>query len=187
MSDAEVTMLDRCTGRQLKELLALASRPQITAKPLAEPRLRSSGSHSLLHPASPEAQLASDDTKVTRNWLLEIGNLDRLEALLLAVRKTGKSYLRDVCCVDTPVQTLVEIKSAAKRFTIEAEGPAQKAAATLLYHLSVAAALGSHGRNISSRDPSERLALYQDLAAELSGQELAAIFKKAVAAISSQS
>lgn len=40
-------------------------------------------------------------------------------------------------------------KSTAKRLAAAAQGHAQNAAATLLFHLFVAAALGRYGRNIS--------------------------------------
>jgi hypothetical protein len=151
MSDIDISMLDHCTDRQLKELLALAS----TA------------------------------VKATRDWLLEVGDSERLEHLLTEMcagaGQSGSALLQAVCSPDTPVEALVEIKSVAKRLAVAAEAPAQNAAATLLYHLAVASALGYHARNISSTDPAERLAFYRDLAAELSDGELAAIFEKAVA------
>jgi hypothetical protein len=153
MPDREISMLDHCTDRQLKELLALAS----------------------------------TNVKATRDWLLEIGDSERLEHLLTEMSagagQSGAALLRAVCAADTPVETLVEIKSVAKRLAVAAETPAQHAAATLLYHLAVASALGCHARNISSKDPAERLPLYKDLAAELSAEELAAIFEKAIAGI----
>jgi hypothetical protein len=153
MPDTEISMLDRCTDQQLKELLALAS----------------------------------TDAKITRDWLLEIGDLEQLE-YLLAEMSTGNgqstdSLVQAVRSPQTPAETLIAIKSAAKRFAVAAQSPAQKAAATLLYHLSVAAALAHHGRNISSKDPIKRLPLYKDLAAELSDDELAAIFEKAIASL----
>jgi len=49
----------------------------------------------------------------------------------------------------------------------------------------VASALAHHARNISSRDPAERLPLYKDLAAELSDDQLAAVFEKAIASLPS--
>jgi hypothetical protein len=151
MSDIEISMLDRCTGRQLRELLALAS----------------------------------TDEKTTRNWLLEVGDSEQLEYLLTEMcagtGQSGGALVQAVCSPDTPVDALVAIKSTAKRLAVAAEGPRQEAAATLLYHLTVAAALGRHARNISSKDPAERLGLYKDLAAELSDDELAAVFEKAVA------
>jgi hypothetical protein len=157
MTDTEISILDRCTGRQLKELLALAS----------------------------------NDANATRSWLLEVGDLEALEYLLTSTcAGTGESagaLLHAICSADTPVEVLVAVKSSAKRLATAAEEPAQKAAATLLYHLAVAAALGRHGRNISSKDPVERLPLYQQLAAELSDNELAVIFEKAVAHLESTS
>jgi hypothetical protein len=154
MPDTDISALDHCTDRQLKELLALAS----------------------------------TDVKATRDWLLEIGDSERLEQLLTEMCgdavPPGSALLQAACSADTPVETLVEIKSVAKRLAVAAEAPAQNAAATLLYHLAVASALGHHARNISSKDPAARLPLYKDLA-ELSDDDLAVIFEKAVARIAS--
>jgi hypothetical protein len=153
MSDTEISILDRCTGRQLRELLALAS----------------------------------TGAKSTRDWLLEIGDLERMEWLVaemcIGAEQPGDGLLPAVCSANTPVEVLVEIKSIAKRLAVTAQGPAQRAAATLLYHLSIASALGRHGQNISSREPTERLPLYKDLAAELPDEQLAAIFERAVASL----
>jgi hypothetical protein len=160
VSDTEISILDRCTGRQLKELLALAS----------------------------------TGTKGSRNWLLEMGDVEQLEQLehLLTEMCTGTGHsgsalLQAARSPDTSLEFLVVIKSTAKRLAVAAETPAQKAAATLLYHLSLASALGNHAQNISSNDPAERLPLYKDLAAELSDDQLAAIFEKAIARLSSGS
>jgi len=156
MSDEEIST-DRLTGRQLKELLALAS----------------------------------TDAKVSRNWLLEIGDMEQLEYLLMDLCRGTEQYdgaiLRAVCSPYTPVESLMVIKNTAKRLAVEAQGSAQKAAGTLLYHLSVASALAHHARNISSKNPSERLPFYKHLAAELFDDELAVIFEKAIAALASAS
>ena len=148
-------MLDGCTERQLKELLAMAS----------------------------------TDAKASRNWLLEIGDMEQLGYLLIEMcngtQHSGDELLRAVCSPGTSVDILVAIKSTAKRLVIAAKGPAQKAAATLLYHLSVASALGYHARNISSKDPAKRVSLYKDLAQGLSDDQLAAIFEKAVISLPS--
>ena len=106
-----------------------------------------------------------------------------LTEMCAGTEQSGGALLQAVCSPDTPVEVLVEIKSVAKRLAVAAEAPAQNAAATLLYHLSVASALGRHGQNISSKDPAERLAFYKDLAAELSDDRLATIFEKAVASL----
>jgi hypothetical protein len=153
MADTEISILDGCSGRQLKELLALAA----------------------------------TDEKTTRNWLLEVGDLEQLEYILTEMcdgtGQSANSLVQAVCSPQTPVEILIAVKSTAKLFAVAAEAPAQKAAATLLYHLAVASALGHHGRNISSKDPADRLPLYRDLAAELSDNELAAIFAKAIAGL----
>jgi len=151
MSDIDISLLDHCTGRQLRELLGLASA----------------------------------STQVTRNWLLEVGDSEQLEGLLAemlaSTGESGGALLRNVCSPDTPLEVLIAIKSTAKRLAVAAGAPAQKAAATLLYHLAVAAALGYHAQNISSKEPTDRLSLYRELAAELSDDDLAAVFEKAVA------
>jgi len=66
--------------------------------------------------------------------------------------QSGGALLRAVCSPDTPMEARVAIKSVAKRLASAAAAPAQNAAATLLYHLSVASALGRHGQNIPSKD-----------------------------------
>jgi hypothetical protein len=150
MSDVDTSMLDHCSARQLNELLSLAS----------------------------------NDTQITGNWLVEVGSAGQLEHLLTEIcagtGESGGKLVQAVCSPETPVETLIAIKSTAKRLAGAAKAPAQKAAATLLYHLSVAAALGYHGRNTSSKDPAHRLPLYTDLAAELSDDDLAAVFEKAL-------
>jgi len=155
MSDIDISVLDRCTDRQLKKLLALAS----------------------------------TNVKATRDWLLEIGESERLEHLLTEMctgtEQSGAALLQTVCSADTSVEALVATKSIAKRLAVAATTSAQNAAATLLYHLSVASALGHHARNISSRNADERLPLYKYLAAELSDDQLAAIFEKAIASLPS--
>jgi hypothetical protein len=156
MSDTKISMLDHCTGRQLKELLALAS----------------------------------TNARVTPNWLLEVGDAEQLQYLLTEMcsgtEHSGGALLEAVCSPDTTVEVLVAIKRIAKRLAVAAEAAPQNAAATLLYHLSVASALGYHQSHISSKDPAGRLALYEELAAELSDDELAAIFEKAVASLPSK-
>jgi hypothetical protein len=101
--------------------------------------------------------------------------------------QSAHSLVQAVCSPRTPVEILIAIKSTAKLFAVAAEAPAQKAAATLLYHLSVASALGHQGRNISSKDPAGRRPLYRDLAAELCDDELTAVFEKAIASLPSAS
>jgi len=157
MAGTEVSTLDRCSGRQLKELLALAA----------------------------------TDTKAPRDWLLEVGDLETMNDLLTEMcagtEQSGSALLQAVCSPQTSVEVLTGVKSTAKRLSVAAEAPAQKAAATLLYHLAVAAALGHHAQNISSKNPVERLSLYQDLALDLCDDKLAAVFEKAIACMPPES
>jgi hypothetical protein len=150
MSDIEISKLDHCTDRQLKDLLALAA----------------------------------SSVKSTRDWLLEIGDADQLGHLLTGMctgtEHSGGALLQAVCSADTPVEDLISVKRVAKRLAVSADGPAQSAAATLLYHLAIASAQAHHSQDISSKNLSERVALYRDLAAELSDERLAAIFERAV-------
>jgi len=149
MRDTENSVLDHCSGRQLKELL----------------------------------ELASNSARTGRDWLLEVGDTEQMESLLAemcaAAGESPGALLRAVCSPDTPVETLVAIKRIAKTWAAAAHPAPRHAAATLLYHLSIASALGHHRRNISSKDPSERAELYKDLAAELSDDQLAGVFEKA--------
>jgi hypothetical protein len=157
MPDTEISILDRCSGRQLKELLSLVS----------------------------------NEPKEPQNWLLEIGDLEKLEYLLremcAGTTHSAVELLQSICSADTALDTLIETKDVAKHLASVTAAPAQKAAAALLYHLSVASALGRYARSISSKDPGERLPLYKELAAELSDEKLAAIFEKAVAICSLRS
>ena len=153
MSDVEISMLEHCTDRQLRHLLTLAA----------------------------------GSANTTRDWLLEIGDCCHMESLLSEMctgsAQPGGGLLRAVCAADARLEVLLTIKKTAKELAVAAQGPAQYAAATLLYHLAIAAALGLHGQNISSQDSGKRLALYKDLAAELTDEELAAVFERAVSAL----
>jgi hypothetical protein len=157
MPNTHISVLNRCADWQIKKLLALAS----------------------------------NDAKPRRNWLLEIGDLEEMEYLLSEIcTSTGECasvLLAAVCNPQTAVELLMSAKSTAKRLAAAATSPAQKAAATLLYHLSVASALGHHGRKISSKDPAQLRPFYEKLAAELSDDELAAVFEKAIASFPSAS
>jgi len=128
-------------------------------------------------------EMAAAGATGSRNWLVEVGDFEQLKGLLteMAGQLAGE-LLREVCSPDTPVDALMTIKSTAKHMAAVARAPDQGAAATLLYHLSIAAALAHHGRNISSKDPAARLSLYVSLAAELPDDDLAAIFEKAITA-----
>ena len=151
MSDVEYSFLEHCTGRQLNQLL----------------------------------ELAASGAKSARDWVLEVGDWESMQALLASMctgsEPSADGLLRATCSADTPLELLVSAKDIAKRFAAGAQDSAQNAAATLLYHLAIAAALAQFGRNISSNEATERRGLYEDLAAELPDDALAAVFEKAVA------
>lgn len=152
MWDEEISVLDHCTDRQLKELLALAS----------------------------------TDAKTPRNWMVDIGDLEQLERVLGEMCDGAGALIQAVLSPHTSAEALVVIKGTAKRLAAVPESPAQKTAAALLYHLSVAAALAHHRQNISSKPPSERVPLYTDLASRLPDDRLAAIFARAIDTISAK-
>jgi hypothetical protein len=153
MTDTDAVIVRDFSARQIRELLALAAVP----------------------------------AEGERNWLVEVGDRERLEALLTEMcsqsGQSGGALLDSVCAPETPVEVLVAVKDLAKSLAAKAAGNAQLAAATLLYHLSVASALGYHERTISSKAPLERTPLYQELASELSDEELAAIFRNAISRV----
>jgi hypothetical protein len=155
MPHIDISILDHCTDRQLKELLALAS-PNANVKP---------------------------------NWLVEAGDSEQLQYLIAEMcsgaEQSGAALLQAVCSPDTTLEVLVATKRMAKRLAAASETHAQSAAATLLYHLSVASALGYHDCNISAKDPAERRPLYEELATELPDEQLTAVFEKAIARLAS--
>lgn len=78
-----------------------------------------------------------------------------------------------------PLPRLRALKDVAKRLRGQNSEPADRRAATLLYHLSAAAAWAIHGVNISSRSASARAELYEKLAEELADDGLARLLSRA--------
>src|SRR5688572_32592307 len=150
MSDSRKTDVENCSARQLKELLGLAG----------------------------------GRTNEEHNWLLELGDRERLELLLTEMcsgtEQSGRVLLEAACSPDSSVDVLTTVKDVAKRLIQTAQDGHHRIAATLLYHLSVASALGYHGQVISTNAPVERLPLYEELALELADEGLAAVFERAV-------
>jgi len=153
MPDTKATIVDSFRAHQLRELLALGANLPETAT----------------------------------EWFVDVGDWERLEALLTEMciggEQSGNALLETVVSSDATLEMLIAVKEVAKRLATKAKGKPERAAATLLYHLSVASALGQHGRTISSRDPAEHLPLYAELAEELSDEQLAAVFKRAIRGI----
>jgi hypothetical protein len=128
--------------------------------------------------------IGSRSAKAHQNWLLEVGDYQLLEMLLTdmcsGTSQSGAALLDTVCSPDTPLDALVHIKDIAKGLTKAAHDPSQEAAGMLLYHLSVASALGFHEQNISSMDAAARLPLYRELVAEICDDQVSAVFEKAL-------
>jgi hypothetical protein len=91
----------------------------------------------------------------------------------------GTVLLAEVCSPDASLPALEEIKELAKSLSTSAVSEPHRVAAALLYHAAVAAALARHGKNVSTRAPQTRLALYEDLALALGSDPLAGIFRDA--------
>ncbi len=104
--------------------------------------------------------------------MIETADREYLEELLaelcMGSGQTPGELLQATCSADTPIELLISVKTAAKRLARKARTAAQEAAALLLYHLAVAAAMANYGRNITSKNPAERLAVYQNLARDIS-------------------
>lgn len=154
MSEIDTGPVDHFSPRQLKALLALA-------------RGRSRGRDYLPSACASRADLVR-----------------HLSALCPHEPQSGETVLAAVCARDTPLGALEGIKELAKSLVAAAASNEQRAAATLLYHGAVAAALGHHGRNISSRSVHARYELYEDLATLLDGDSLGQVFQDAAEQLS---
>lgn len=126
MSDGSQSLIDQCRADQLKALLALARGPLSDGQSPAPWAMR---------PAECAERLAE---------------LCKVEAI------SGELLLATVSAPETSLAVLGRIKELAKRLLKEAPPDARRAAATLLYHAAVAAALATHGVNISSRAGASR-------------------------------
>ncbi len=150
MSGKTSTILDHCTPAQLKALLTLAAGP-------GEERTQ-----------PPWQGLTPED--LTR----------LLSDLLTSQAGSGGLLLATVLSSETPVEALSGVKDLAKKFVEAPKSKAHHAAATILYHVTVAAAFAWHGKNISSRPIHTRCALYEDLATAFPEHPLSRVFRKAV-------
>lgn len=150
MSDSISTRLSKCKTSQLKLLLSLACGD-------------SKGMGSL--PAS----------------ALNHNDLSRLLAELCGEGKeSGVVLLSTICTSGTPISALEGIKELAKNLISKAQTETHRTAAIMLYHLSIAAALGRHKKNISSRAAESRLGLYEDLATAWAADPIGLVFREAV-------
>ena len=138
-----------CSNEQLSVLLSLAVKPE-----------RPAGS-----PSSP-----TPDGEAIR---------EALRAMSPGGSSGAASFLDELLDDGTPIARIQEIKRAAKQRYATARESRARGAATLLYHLSIAAAYVRHGVVISSRPIASRSGLYEDLAAALGPVPLGLLFRQA--------
>jgi hypothetical protein len=141
--------IDRCSPVQLAELLGLAAAD--------EPATHTAGG-----------------TGIRRQVLLE-----RLAELMESDARQARAALLRTAEAASTVEELRRTMEEAKTYAAEALSDAHWSAATLLYHLAIAAAYAHHGVNLSARPPSSRLELYEDLASSLGADSISAVFRLA--------
>ena len=83
----------------------------------------------------------------------------------------------------TPVAELVRIKDLAKDHLQDAPDPRHREAATLVYHVAVAAAFVHHDAVISGRPMHKQRSVYRQLAAAWEGRPIGRIFQEAAARV----
>ena len=91
----------------------------------------------------------------------------------------GVDFLTAVTSGQTPLSTLSRLKEVAKVVHSRQTDSVARDAAAVLYHAIVAAALVSHGTNISTRPLQYRGALYGELADLLESHLLGRVFRRA--------
>lgn len=91
----------------------------------------------------------------------------------------GVDFLAAVTSGQTPLAALSRLKEVAKVLHSRQSDSVTRDAATVLYHAIIAAALVSHGTNISTRPLKYRATLYGELADLLETHALGRIFKRA--------
>lgn len=133
--------------------------------------------------------IGSRATEPGQNWLFEVADFELMEMLLTDMRTgtihSGAALMDAVCSPDTPVEALRAIKDLAKSLAKGTQAEDQQgAAATLLYHLAVASALGYHEENISSMDAAARLPVYREFVAEICDDSIGEVFEKALEELS---
>ena len=104
----------------------------------------------------------------------------RLAALGRRVGTSCEGLFEDAAAPTTSVPDLVRLKEAAKALLGKAERPEDREAASLLYHLAVAAAFGRHGLEMSSRPVGDNRERYTRLATHFAGFAIGDIFRRAL-------
>ena len=110
----------------------------------------------------------------------------QVKALLIVASKSRRpstapySDLLDRAAKETAtVEELSGIKEQAKGFLKEAADSRHRDAATLLYHVAVAAAFVRHGAEISGRPMRKQQPLYEKFAETWAGHPIGQVFREA--------
>ena len=128
--------------------------------------------------------LASLPADQEQSWLIEAGDSDLLAMLLTEMCSesghSGMALIEAICAPDTPIEVLRQVKDLAKKLAMEAKDQRRRGAAGLLYHLTMASALGYHQINLSSIGAAAPVHLYRELVEGISDDALVAVFEKAL-------
>ena len=134
--------------------------------------------------------LAAGDPGDQESLLTYIPDREQLQHLLSELcadaEQAGEVLLAMACARDASLEVLSGLKEFAKRLSKKAATEPQRTAATFLYHLAIAAAIGQHSVNLSSRPSETRLELYEDLATALAGDPMGHVFRKAIDCVFSE-
>ncbi len=110
----------------------------------------------------------------------------QVKALLIVASKSGRPSVSPYADLldramkeTTTVQELAGIKEQAKAFLKEASDSRHRDAATLLYHVTVAAAFVRHGAEISGRPMGKQQKLYEKFAETWAGDPIGRLFREA--------
>ena len=109
--------------------------------------------------------------------------------LIVASKSRGRSVqpyaelLETATKETTPVAELVQIKDLAKGYLRDATDRRHREAATLVYHVAVAAAFVHHGAMISGRPMRKQWRVYEQFAAVWEGRPIGHIFREAAARV----
>jgi len=114
-------------------------------------------------------------------------NESQVKALLIVASKSRRrstapyaGLLDEAVKETTTVQELAGLKEQAKGFLKEPADRRHRDAATLLYHVAVAAAFVRHGAQISGRPMRKQQPLYQQFADTWAGHPIGQLFREAV-------
>jgi hypothetical protein len=110
----------------------------------------------------------------------------QVKALLIVAAKSGRpstapyaDLLEKAAQEATTVEELTGIKEQAKGFLRETADRRHRDAATLLYHVAVAAAFVRHGAAISGRPMHKQQKLYEKFAATWAAHPIGQLFREA--------